>query len=71
MKSGAGHDAAWMSKVVKSSMIFVPSKDGISHNPTEYTTPEDCALGAQVLLQAVLRYDESIRDKPMKSKARQ
>ncbi|TVY48979.1 N-carbamoyl-L-amino-acid hydrolase [Lachnellula occidentalis] len=62
MKSGAGHDAAWTSKVVRSSMIFVPSKDGISHNPAEYTTPEDCALGAQVLLQAVLRYDESIRN---------
>jgi acetylornithine deacetylase/succinyl-diaminopimelate desuccinylase-like protein len=61
MKSGAGHDAAWTSKVVKSSMIFVPSKDGISHNPNEYTSPEDCALGAQVLLQAVLRYDEGVR----------
>jgi hydantoinase/carbamoylase family amidase len=61
MKSGAGHDAAWTSKVVKSSMIFVPSKDGISHNPNEYTSPEDCELGAQVLLQAVLRYDEGVR----------
>jgi hydantoinase/carbamoylase family amidase len=61
MKSGAGHDAAWTSKVVKSSMIFVPSKDGISHNPEEYTSPEDCKLGAQVLLQAVLRYDELVR----------
>lgn len=61
MKSGAGHDAAWTSKVVKSSMIFVPSKDGISHNPNEYTSPEDCALGAHVLLQAVLNYDEGIR----------
>ena len=61
MKSGAGHDSAWTSKVVKTSMIFVPSKDGISHNPTEYTSPEDCALGAQVLLQAVLRYDEGVK----------
>lgn len=61
MKSGAGHDAAWTSKVVKSSMIFVPSKEGISHNPAEYTSPEDCALGAQVLLQAVLRYDKGVR----------
>ena len=61
MKSGAGHDAAWTSKVVKSSMIFVPSKDGVSHNPNEYTSPEDCELGAQVLLQAVLRYDEGVR----------
>ncbi|KAG4435899.1 hypothetical protein IFR05_008630 [Cadophora sp. M221] len=61
MKSGAGHDAAWASKVVKTTMIFVPSKDGISHNPAEYTSPEDCALGAQILLQAVLRYDESVK----------
>jgi len=61
MKSGAGHDAAWASKVTKSSMIFVPSKDGISHNPAEYTSPEDCALGAQVLLQAVLNYDEGLK----------
>ncbi|TKA65880.1 hypothetical protein B0A49_06827 [Cryomyces minteri] len=57
MKSGAGHDAAWTSKVVPSSMIFVPSKDGVSHNPAEYTSPEHCTLGAQVLLQAVLAYD--------------
>jgi hydantoinase/carbamoylase family amidase len=62
MKSGAGHDAAWASKVVKSSMIFVPSKDGISHNPAEYTSPEDCSIGAQVLLQAVLKYDEGVRN---------
>lgn len=61
MKSGAGHDAAWTSKVVKSSMIFVPSRDGISHNPNEYTSPEDCESGAQVLLQAVLRYDEAVK----------
>lgn len=62
MKSGAGHDAAWTSKVVKSSMIFVPSRDGISHNPNEYTSPEDCSLGAQVLLQAILNYDEGIKN---------
>lgn len=61
MKSGAGHDSAWTSKVVKTSMIFVKSKDGISHNPAEYTSPGDCALGAQVLLQAVLKYDEMLR----------
>jgi hydantoinase/carbamoylase family amidase len=61
MKSGAGNDAAWASKVVPSTMIFVPSKDGISHNPAEYTSPEDCALGALVLLQAVLLYDEGVK----------
>jgi hydantoinase/carbamoylase family amidase len=62
MKSGAGHDAAWCSKVVKSSMNFVPSRDGISHNPAEFTGPNDCALGAQVLLQAVLCYDEGVKN---------
>ena len=54
MKSGVGYDVVWISKVVKFSMIFVFLKDGISHNPNEYTGPEDCELGAQVLLQAVL-----------------
>lgn len=39
------------------SMVFVPSKDGISHNPVEYTSPEECATGAQVILGALLRYD--------------
>ena len=46
MKSCAGHDSAWMSKVVPTSMIFVPSKCGVSHNPNEYTSQEHCALGA-------------------------
>jgi aarF domain-containing kinase len=40
------------------TMIFVPSKDGISHNEREFTSKGDCALGAQVLLGAVLRYDQ-------------
>lgn len=57
MKSRAGHDSAWTSRVCPTSMIFVPSKDGISHNPHEYTSPEHCSLGAQVLLQSVLYYD--------------
>lgn len=61
MKSGAGHDVAWASKVVKSSMIFVISKDGLSHNPNEYSSPKDCELGAQVSLQSVMRYDEGVK----------
>lgn len=61
MKSRAGHDSAWTSRVAPTSMIFVPSKDGVSHNPDEYTSPEHCALGAQVLLGAVLTYDESAK----------
>ena len=57
MISGAGHDSVFTSKVCPTGMIFVPCKDGVSHNPTEYSSPEDCAIGAQVLLGAVLRYD--------------
>jgi acetylornithine deacetylase/succinyl-diaminopimelate desuccinylase-like protein len=57
MVSGAGHDSVMTNRVCPTSMIFVPSKDGISHNPKEYTSPEDCATGAQVLLGAVLKYD--------------
>ncbi|ORY15433.1 hypothetical protein BCR34DRAFT_558808 [Clohesyomyces aquaticus] len=61
MKSRAGHDSAWTSRVCPTSMIFVPSKDGISHNPNEYTSPEHCALGAQILLHAVLEYDGKVQ----------
>ncbi|KAF2878483.1 hypothetical protein BDV95DRAFT_479716 [Massariosphaeria phaeospora] len=61
MKSRAGHDSAWTSRVCPTSMIFVPSKDGISHNPNEYTSPEHCALGAQILLDSVLHYDKRLK----------
>lgn len=57
MTSGAGHDSVYTSKRVPTSMVFVPSRDGVSHNPVEFTEPGDCALGAQVLMGAVLRYD--------------
>ncbi|CAK7267723.1 hypothetical protein SEPCBS119000_002696 [Sporothrix epigloea] len=56
--SGAGHDSVYTSRHCPTSMIFVPCRDGVSHNPTEYCSPEDCALGAEVLCQAVLRYDQ-------------
>ncbi|KAG9840000.1 N-carbamoyl-L-amino acid hydrolase, partial [Aureobasidium melanogenum] len=58
MTSGAGHDSVYTNQRCPTTMIFVPSKDGVSHNPVEFTKPEDCALGAQVLMQAVLRYDQ-------------
>ncbi|KAI1806243.1 amidase [Daldinia bambusicola] len=57
MSSGAGHDSVYASRRCPTSMIFVPSKNGVSHNPEEYTSPDDCVLGAEVLLQSVLRYD--------------
>lgn len=60
MTSGAGHDSVYASKRCPTSMIFVPSKNGVSHHPEEWTSPEDCALGAEVLCQSVLRYDRSM-----------
>jgi hydantoinase/carbamoylase family amidase len=59
MTSGAGHDSVYTSKRCPSSMIFVPCRDGVSHNPAEYSSPENCEDGANVLLGAVLRFDES------------
>lgn len=57
MTSGAGHDSVYTNKHFPTCMIFVPCRDGVSHNPTEYSSPEACADGANVLLGAVLRYD--------------
>ncbi|WP_020180083.1 M20 family metallo-hydrolase [Methylopila sp. M107] len=55
--SGPGHDAAYVARVAPTSMIFVPCKDGISHNEAESSTEAECAAGAQTLLDAVLIYD--------------
>ncbi len=57
MVSGAGHDSAYIARVAPTTMIFVPCKGGISHNEEESATLEECAAGAQVLLNAVLEYD--------------
>lgn len=58
MVSGAGHDSCYLTRKCPTSMIFTVTKNGMSHTPEEYCSPEDCALGAQVLLGAVLRYDK-------------
>lgn len=58
--SGAGHDACHMSRITPSAMIFVPCKDGLSHNEAESATREDCAAGAQVLLEAALLFDAQL-----------
>lgn len=52
--TGAGHDAVYMAQVVPTAMIFVPCKDGISHNEAEDAKPEHLAEGTNVLLDAVL-----------------
>lgn len=55
--SGAGHDSGLTSLRVPTAMIFIPSKDGVSHNFEEYSTPEQVDEGFRVLLGAVLKYD--------------
>ena len=55
LPSGAGHDAQMLARVCPTAMIFTPSHDGLSHNPAEYTAPEDLEAGANVLLQAMLQ----------------
>jgi N-carbamoyl-L-amino-acid hydrolase len=54
MASGALHDAANMASIVPAAMVFVPSRDGISHNVDEYTSREQLAAGCNVLLRAML-----------------
>jgi N-carbamoyl-L-amino-acid hydrolase len=58
--SGAGHDAAYIARVAPTTMIFVPCAGGVSHNEAESTSFEECAAGAQVLLNAVLEYDRRL-----------
>jgi N-carbamoyl-L-amino-acid hydrolase len=52
--SGAGHDACAVARIIPTAMIFVPCKDGLSHNEAESILPEHAAAGAQVLFEAVL-----------------
>ena len=52
--SGAGHDACNLNNVMPAAMVFVPCKDGISHNELEDATQADCAAGANVLMHTVL-----------------
>ncbi len=61
--SGAGHDAGYVSRVAPSAMVFVPCRGGVSHNEAEFASKEQCAAGAQVLLQAVLNYDRLLAQK--------
>lgn len=55
--SGAGHDSGLVAKRCPTAMIFIPLRDGVSHNPEEYSTPEQVEDGFRVLLGAVLKFD--------------
>jgi beta-ureidopropionase / N-carbamoyl-L-amino-acid hydrolase len=54
LASGAGHDAVYVARLAPTGMIFIPCKDGISHNEIEDATPEHVAAGCNVLLHAML-----------------
>ena len=59
MYSGAGHDAQYLSEIVPTTMIFVPSKGGHSHCEIEYSPAEWCWKGANVLLNTILEIDST------------
>ncbi|KAL2826267.1 hypothetical protein BDW59DRAFT_171918 [Aspergillus cavernicola] len=63
MTSGAGHDSVYTSRHCPTAMIFVPCRDGVSHHPTEYCSPQDCALGTQVLLESIVHYDQFLLER--------
>ncbi|WVQ85845.1 hypothetical protein IAT38_008013 [Cryptococcus sp. DSM 104549] len=58
--SGAGHDSVFTARRCPTAMIFIRCRDGISHHPSEYSTPEDITIGARVLLDAVLAYEKKV-----------
>lgn len=63
MLSGAGHDSCSTTNAnVPTAMIFIPSKGGISHNPSEYSSPEEIDTGFKVLLDTVMQYDHARTD---------
>ncbi len=54
MPTGAGHDASYMAQVVPTSMIFIPCRNGISHNEQEFASQDHCTAGCNVLLHSLL-----------------
>jgi N-carbamoyl-L-amino-acid hydrolase len=54
MVSGAGHDATSIARVAPSSLVFIPCRNGVSHHPDEYASPDQVGAGGDALLHAVL-----------------
>jgi len=59
MPSGAFHDAQFMVPLCPTGMIFVPCRDGVSHNPAEYSAPDQLAAGTRVLAQVLAELADS------------
>jgi N-carbamoyl-L-amino-acid hydrolase len=62
LHSGAGHDAQSLAPLTEAGMIFIPSRDGVSHSPLEYSDWDDCVNGANVLLRAALKMAGSVHN---------
>jgi N-carbamoyl-L-amino-acid hydrolase len=58
LPSRAGHDALEVGRITDMGMIFVPSQAGVSHSDAEYTSPEQCVQGANVLLHTLIQLDK-------------
>lgn len=58
MFSGAGHDLINMALLAPSLLVFIPSKDGISHRIDEYSAPEDLERGTRVLMELIQKTDQ-------------
>ena len=59
MLSGAFHDALFVSRVAPAAMIFVPCRDGLSHNEAEYAAPHHVVSGARMLLLSTIEILET------------
>jgi N-carbamoyl-L-amino-acid hydrolase len=55
LPSGAFHDAQFLAPVCPTGMIFIPCRNGVSHHPGEYAEPAQCANGARVLTEAIIK----------------
>lgn len=62
MASGAGHDTAWMARITRAAMIFVPCIDGRSHTSDEFASTDDIASGTAVLFDAVVALDKKLQE---------
>jgi allantoate deiminase len=56
MPSGAGHDGQMMAKLCPASMMFVRCRGGVSHNPAEYTGPEDMGTAIAAMIRFIERF---------------
>ena len=60
LPSGAGHDARYLNAFCPSGMVFIPCRNGISHNEAEYADPAALAKGAQIVADTLLMLDEQL-----------